>query len=239
MSLEVIILAAGKGSRMQSALPKVLHPLKSKPLIQWVIESAKKLNPRQIHLVVGYGADQVKAVVKDEGIQFASQHEQLGTGHAVAQAMPLVNEHSQALILYGDVPLISAITLNQLLTCATVPSVGLLTVVLDNPKGYGRVLRNSSGEVVAIVEEKDANDEQKLVREVNTGIMTLPASLLKSWLPKLSANNAQGEYYLTDIISIAKEQGIPIHAQRALSAEEVEGVNTLEQLASLEQRLDD
>ncbi|RAU19185.1 hypothetical protein DN062_02645 [Nitrincola tibetensis] len=236
MSLEVIILAAGKGSRMQSVLPKVLHPLKSKPLIQWVVDTAQQLAPSRVHLVVGYGADQVQASVKGEGLFFALQSEQLGTGHAVAQAMPQVDDESQVLVLYGDVPLITESTLTQLLACAVVPSVGLLTVILENPKGYGRIVRNSKGDVVAIVEEKDANDEQKLIREVNTGIMTLPANLLMSWLPMLSANNAQGEYYLTDIIAIAKEQGIAIHAQQASSAEEVEGVNTLEQLTNLEQR---
>lgn len=234
MKLEVVILAAGQGTRMRSALPKVLHPLAGKALVHHVIDTATALNAHAIHTVIGHGADQVRERLAHLPTQWALQEQQLGTGHAVAQAMPNVGADSIVLILYGDVPLVKAETLRKLLAVVDSRHIGLLTVELADPTGYGRILRDANNHVIGIVEQKDASAEQLQITEGNTGILAVPASLLNEWLPKLSANNAQGEYYLTDIIALAVAQGIGVVAQQPDAAWEVQGINNRLQLAELE-----
>jgi bifunctional UDP-N-acetylglucosamine pyrophosphorylase/glucosamine-1-phosphate N-acetyltransferase len=235
MNIDVIILAAGQGSRMKSALPKVIHPLGGKPMVQHVIDSAGRL-PGEVrrHLVIGHGADRVREALASQPLQFALQAEQLGTGHAVAQAMPGVVEDSIVLVLYGDVPLIRSETLEALCHIAARDRLGLLTVRLADPTGYGRIVRNDVGDVVAIVEHKDASEAQRAIDEVNTGIMALPARYLREWLPQLRAENAQGEYYLTDVIALAAQSGVRIEAIQPAREQEVQGVNNRVQLAELE-----
>ena len=233
MTLAVVTLAAGKGSRMKSDLPKVLHTLAGKPLLGHVLEAASALEGAEQHVVIGHGADQVQATFADSGVIWSEQAEQKGTGHAVAQALPAIAEDSLVLVLYGDVPLIRTDTLRALVAAAE-NSLALLTVTLQNPSGYGRIVRSGDGEVQAIVEHKDATEEQRLICEVNTGIMALPARLLNKWLPALSADNAQGEYYLTDVIAMAVADGVAVTALHPASETEVEGVNDRLQLASLE-----
>lgn len=234
MSLEVIILAAGQGTRMRSSLPKVLHALAGKSMAGHVIDTVRSLNSANIYLVVGHGADKVRNTLAAKDITFVEQLEQLGTGHAVTQALPKLNKNSQVLILYGDVPLIKAATLEKLLVHATKTSLGLLTVNLDNPSGYGRIIRDEQQKVAAIVEQKDANAQQLEVNEVNTGILAVTSQQLNRWLPQLSNNNAQGEYYLTDIIAMAYQEGTQIETVQPASSAEVEGVNNRLQLAALE-----
>ena len=234
MSTDVVILAAGQGSRMKSSLPKVLHPIGGKPLAQHVIDTALRLQADRIHLVIGHGADQVRATLQGEHLQWAVQESQLGTGHAVAQALPNIPEGGTVLILYGDVPLTRDATLRELLAVAEAGRLGVITVTLDNPTGYGRIVRDGEGRVVAIVEHKDASAEQLAIQEVNTGIMAVPAQLLKQWLPKLSNQNAQGEYYLTDIIAMAVQDDVEVQAVHPQSEQEVMGVNNRSQLAELE-----
>ncbi|MCP5331787.1 MAG: bifunctional UDP-N-acetylglucosamine diphosphorylase/glucosamine-1-phosphate N-acetyltransferase GlmU [Pseudomonadales bacterium] len=234
MTLNVVILAAGQGTRMRSAKPKVLHPLAGRPLLAHVLAAAEALPQPKIHLVVGHGADQVRASLANARVDWVEQAQQLGTGHAVMQALPLLDPDAQTLILYGDVPLITPATLTALLQQLTADAVALLTVRLPNPTGYGRILRNPAGEVVAIVEEKDATPAQRAIDEVNTGIMALPTALLARWLPQLSTGNAQGEYYLTDLVAMAVAEGKPIATLYPASFDEVTGVNTRQQLAELE-----
>ncbi len=235
MALEVIILAAGQGTRMKSKLPKVLHPLAGKPMVGHVIDTASELSPVSTHVVVGHGAPLLREYLADRsGLDIAEQTEQLGTGHAVDQAMPGVDADSTVLILYGDVPLIQRETLEQLVARAEHGKLALLTVELNDATGYGRIVRNAGGEVEAIVEHKDASAEQLAIREINTGILALPAAWLKEWLPKLSSDNAQGEYYLTDIIEMAAKADLPIAAIQPTSEQEVQGVNNRLQLAELE-----
>jgi bifunctional UDP-N-acetylglucosamine pyrophosphorylase/glucosamine-1-phosphate N-acetyltransferase len=233
-SLEVIILAAGQGTRMRSALPKVMHKLAGKPLVKHVIDTALSIGAQKIHTVIGHGAEQVKTGLGDIGVHWALQDKQLGTGHAVAQAMPKVGHDAVALILYGDVPLVKAATLQNLVDSVSETSMALLTVKLPNPSGYGRILRNNQGKVIAIVEQKDANAEQLLIDEVNTGILAVQAKKLNEWLPKLSSNNAQGEYYLTDIIGMAAKDNLHIVTHHPDHAMDVEGVNNRLQLNALE-----
>lgn len=234
MHTDVVILAAGQGSRMKSALPKVMHPLAGKPMLQHVIDSAAKLNQAALHVVVGHGAELVRKQLEQQPVTISLQAEQLGTGHAVAQALPVCQLDGVVLILYGDVPLIQVSTLQALLQQAQQGHLGLLTVELVDPTGYGRIVRNAVKDVVAIVEHKDANEDQRQIREVNTGIMAVPSQLLNSWLPQLSSENAQGEYYLTDIIAMAAEEGIRISAIQPTTEQEVQGVNNRQQLAELE-----
>lgn len=234
MKLEVIILAAGQGTRMRSALPKVLHPLAGKALVHHVIDTASELNAAAIHTVIGHGAEKVQQHLQQLPTRWALQEKQLGTGHAVAQAMPAVADDSVVLVLYGDVPLVRVETLQKLLAVVNDKQIGLLTVILDDPTGYGRILRDAQNRIVAIVEQKDASEEQRKIREGNTGILAVPAKLMKQWLPQLSANNAQGEYYLTDIIGLAVQQGIAVVAQQPQSPQEVQGINNRLQLAELE-----
>ncbi|KEA62541.1 N-acetylglucosamine-1-phosphate uridyltransferase [Marinobacterium lacunae] len=234
MSTDVVILAAGQGSRMKSKLPKVMHRLAGKPMVQHVIDNARALGEVNLHVVIGHGADQVQSALSDQSLRFAVQLEQLGTGHAVAQALPSIGEDAQVLVLYGDVPLTRPETFEALLKIAAQGHLGLLTVALADPTGYGRIIRNPVGDVVAIVEHKDATDEQRQIAEVNTGIMALPAQYLHEWLPQLSSDNAQGEYYLTDVIAMAADNGVRVQAIQPGCEQEVQGVNNRSQLAALE-----
>lgn len=233
-SLHVVILAAGQGSRMKSALPKVLHRIAGKPMLHHVMDTARQLGAEGIHGVIGHGADQVKAITPAEDVQWALQEQQLGTGHAVAQALPALPDDARVLILYGDVPLTRPETLDALVSQVSENSLGLLTVTLANPDGYGRILRNETGQVTAIVEQKDATETQKAITEVNTGILAVSARHLKAWLPQLSNSNAQGEYYLTDIIAMAADKGLTISVAQPTNEYEVQGVNNRLQLAELE-----
>jgi len=232
--LHVIILAAGQGSRMKSALPKVLHRVAGKPMLHHVIDTARSLGVAGIHGVIGHGADQVRAITEADDLQWALQEQQLGTGHAVAQALPNIPDEANVLILYGDVPLTSADTLQRLVDNVGERSLSLLTVTLDDPHGYGRIIRDEAGKVLAIVEQKDASEHQHRITEVNTGILALPARLLKDWLPRLSNNNAQGEYYLTDVIAMAVMDGVMVSVTQPGNEFEVQGVNNRLQLAELE-----
>ncbi|MDV5171825.1 bifunctional UDP-N-acetylglucosamine diphosphorylase/glucosamine-1-phosphate N-acetyltransferase GlmU [Photobacterium rosenbergii] len=233
MSFSAVILAAGKGTRMYSNLPKVLHTLAGKPMAKHVIDTCAGLGANNIHLVYGHGGDQMQAALSAEPVNWVLQAEQLGTGHAVNQACPDLAEDEKVLILYGDVPLISSETLENLLDAQPDGGIALLTVVLDDPTGYGRIVRRN-GPVVAIVEQKDASEEQKLIKEINTGVMVANGGDLKRWLSALKNDNAQGEYYLTDIIEIAHNEGRAVEAVHPVRAIEVEGVNNRVQLAKLE-----
>ncbi|MDX2422117.1 MAG: bifunctional UDP-N-acetylglucosamine diphosphorylase/glucosamine-1-phosphate N-acetyltransferase GlmU [Amphritea sp.] len=233
-TLDIVILAAGQGSRMKSSLPKVLHSIGGKSMLQRVIDNSRSLDNANIHVVVGHGAEHVKTALSGQNVQFALQAEQLGTGHAVAQAMPNIADNGVVLVLYGDVPLTQTETMAELVKIAERGQFGLLTVNLDDPTGYGRIVRSDAGDVVAIVEHKDASAAQRAICEVNTGILALPAQLLSDWIPQLSSNNAQGEYYLTDIIAMAAEQGVRIQAIQPATEQEVQGVNNRLQQAELE-----
>lgn len=232
--LDIVILAAGKGTRMCSNLPKVLHPVGGRPLVQHVIDSARALGSDQILVVVGHGAEQVEAKMAADDIRFVPQTEQLGTGHAVQQALPHFRDDATVLILYGDVPLTQSSTLEKLAESVTENTIGLLTVNLPDPGAYGRILRDQDGQVEAIVEYKDASDSQRKITEINTGIMAAKAKHLREWLPALSNDNAQGEYYLTDIIAMARQSGLGIHVAQPETPEEVEGINNRQQQAALE-----
>jgi bifunctional UDP-N-acetylglucosamine pyrophosphorylase/glucosamine-1-phosphate N-acetyltransferase len=234
MSVEVVVLAAGKGSRMRSDKPKVLHTLAAKSLLGHVISAANSLSPAAIHVVVGHKAEDVEASMKGAQLNWVKQTEQLGTGHAVAQAMPTIDTDAVVLILYGDVPLIKANTLKAMIKDVSLNQMSLLTVDLKNPAGYGRIVRDSNNSVAAIVEQKEATPEQLALTETNTGIMAVSGQQLSTWLPKLSNSNAQGEYYLTDIIAIAATEGVRIKAFQPDSEAEVQGVNDRVQLANLE-----
>ncbi|MBB3190053.1 bifunctional UDP-N-acetylglucosamine diphosphorylase/glucosamine-1-phosphate N-acetyltransferase GlmU [Halomonas cerina] len=233
MSLDVVILAAGQGTRMRSSLPKVLHRLAGKPMVRHVIDTAAGLEAARTHVVVGHGAAHVREALADCRVHFVVQAEQKGTGHAVAQALDGLGE-GKVLVLYGDVPLIRRETLAGLLERVDEHHLGLLTVTLDDPTGYGRILRDEAGEAVAIVEHKDASEAERTVRECNTGIMAMTAGQLKRWLPRLSADNAQGEYYLTDVIAMAAAEGVKIATAEPCRPLEVEGVNNRAQMARLE-----
>jgi len=236
MSLGIVILAAGQGTRMKSSLPKVLHTLGDRPLVQHVIDTARRLSPERIVLVYGHGGEHVRDIIAGEDLIWAEQAEQLGTGHAVAQAMPHLDGVDQVLVLYGDVPLTTEDTLRRLLECAG-DGFGLLTVDLDDPTGYGRIQRDGDGAVSCIIEHKDASDEQLAICEINTGIMLLPCARLQDWLGRLGNDNAQGEYYLTDVLAMAVAEGIPVAVTQPQDAVEAEGVNNKQQLAELERAL--
>lgn len=231
--LNIVILAAGQGTRMRSSLPKVLHPLAGKPMVQHVIDTARDLRPRNLTVIYGHGGEQVPQQIGDQDIQWVLQHEQLGTGHAVIQALPGVEDDDIVLVLYGDVPLLNPDTLAQLTEYAD-EALCLLTVHLDDPTGYGRVVRDEHGQVTAIVEHKDADETQRKISEVNTGILAASGGRLKTWLDRLDNNNAQGEYYLTDIIAMAVADGLPIRVSHPARISEVLGVNSRQQLAGLE-----
>ncbi|MGM8930073.1 bifunctional UDP-N-acetylglucosamine diphosphorylase/glucosamine-1-phosphate N-acetyltransferase GlmU [Salinicola halophyticus] len=240
MTLDVVILAAGQGTRMRSKTPKVLHKLAGRPLVQHVVDTAAGLENARLHVVVGHGGEAVREALAgasstpaDGELAFCEQTEQKGTGHAVAQALDGLGD-GKVLVLYGDVPLIQARTLETLLDGVDEQHMALLTVTLDDPVGYGRIVRNAKGAVVAIVEHKDADDKQRAIAECNTGIMAMTAEQLRRWLPKLSAENAQGEYYLTDVIAMAADDGVEVKATQPSSPVEVEGINDRRQLAALE-----
>lgn len=231
--MNVVILAAGQGKRMHSNLPKVLHPLAGKALAQRVIETARSLAPEKLVVIHGHGGDVVKATLDAPDLAWALQEPQLGTGHAVMQATPHLAGEGQTLVLYGDVPLIQKSTLEALLQAGK-DGLAVLTVNLENPTGYGRMIRNDQGQVTRIVEEKDAAPAEKTIREVNTGIMAIPSARLTDWLGRLSNSNAQGEYYLTDIVALAVAEGVPVHTAQPSHEWEVLGVNNKVQLAQLE-----
>lgn len=233
MSLDIVILAAGQGTRMRSALPKVLHPVAGQSMLGHVIDTARGLKPKAIHVVIGHGAEQVRERLAADDLNFVVQAAQLGTGHAVAQALPALTAE-RVLILYGDVPLIEAATLERLLQKVGPQQLALLTVNLDDPTGYGRIVRDGQGVVQAIVEHKDASAEQKLIKEGNTGILAVPGERLGDWLGRLSNSNAQGEYYLTDVIAMAVADGLVVATEQPLHAMEVQGANDRIQLAELE-----
>ncbi|GAA0812410.1 bifunctional UDP-N-acetylglucosamine diphosphorylase/glucosamine-1-phosphate N-acetyltransferase GlmU [Colwellia asteriadis] len=238
MSLSVVILAAGKGTRMRSSLPKVLHTIAEKPMVNHVIDSARHLGASNIYVVYGFGGDILKQQVTGDDLTFVEQTEQLGTGHAVDQASPFLNDDEDVLVLYGDVPLTKVSTLESLLAAKPDNGIALLTVHLANPNGYGRIVRdfssNENGTVVGIIEQKDANDEQLKINEANTGILLANGGDLKRWLSGLSNDNAQGEYYLTDIIASAHQEGKLIATAHPDTEIEVEGANNRVQLAALE-----
>jgi bifunctional UDP-N-acetylglucosamine pyrophosphorylase/glucosamine-1-phosphate N-acetyltransferase len=233
MSLDIVILAAGQGTRMRSALPKVLHPVAGRSMLGHVIDTARALKPQAIHVVIGHGAEQVRERLAASDLNFILQTEQLGTGHAVAQAVPAISAE-RVLILYGDVPLIEAPTLELLLEKVNPHQLALLTVDLADPTGYGRIVRDAQGIVKAIIEHKDASPEQKLIREGNTGILAVPGDRLGDWLGRLSNSNAQGEYYLTDVIAMAVADGLVVATEQPLDEMEVQGANDRIQLAELE-----
>ncbi|MFP5431350.1 MAG: bifunctional UDP-N-acetylglucosamine diphosphorylase/glucosamine-1-phosphate N-acetyltransferase GlmU [Gammaproteobacteria bacterium] len=235
MELNVVILAAGKGTRMKSMLPKVMQPLAGRPLLRHVIDTAASLKARRTLVVYGHGGDLVQKAFAGDALLWAEQAEQKGTGHAVQMALPQLPAEGRTLILYGDVPLTTPATLTRLIDKVGGEAVmGLITLVMDNPAGYGRIVRDASGAVVRIVEQKDANDDEKAIREVNTGIFCVPNALLHRWLPALQNNNAQGEYYLTDIIAMAAADNVRVETIQPDAGWEVDGINDKLQLATLE-----
>lgn len=232
MQLEIVVLAAGRGARMQSDLPKVLHPLAGQPLIRHVLKTASSLNPWKLHVVVGNGAQKVKTACTDIPVNWVVQKEQLGTGHAVLQALPQIDSASRVLVLFGDVPLISVETLRLLIDRAGNGSA-VLTATVDDPTGYGRVLRDGAGIFDRIVEDKDANQKEREINEINTGVLAVTADHLKTYLPSVTSDNEQGEYYLPDILSQLKKEKEPVFIVNAV-AEEILGINDRVQLAQAE-----
>lgn len=231
--MNVVILAAGLGKRMQSALPKVLHPLAGKSLLAHVIDTARSLSPTRLCVIYGHGGDAVLSRFTDSDLVFAKQEPQLGTGHAVMQALPQLDDSVPTLVLYGDVPLTSSASLQRLVNAAGSDKLAILTVQLDDPTGYGRIVREG-GDIVRIVEQKDASAAERTITECNTGIMVVPTAHLKQWLASLSNNNAQGEYYLTDIVASAVAAGTPVVSAQPDAVWETLGVNSKVQLAELE-----
>ena len=237
MALTVVVLAAGQGKRMNSPRPKVMQPLGGRPVLAHVLDTARRLEPAVVRVVYGHGGEEVRAAFPDSEILWSLQSNQLGTGHALAQALPEIPDDHQVLVLYGDVPLISEDTLRTLVASAEGKGVAVLTAILEDPHGYGRVIRNERGELVRIVEENDASDEERRIREINTGLMALPAEALRHWLDKVDNANAQGEYYLTDVIGMAFEEGVNVKGVRATDFDEVRGINDKVQLAEAERVL--
>lgn len=234
-ALNIIILAAGQGTRMRSALPKVLHKIGHLTLLERVVRTAKSLSPQHIYVVCGHQSERLRTECAHLEIQWIEQSQQLGTGHAVQQALPLLqNPEDKVLILYGDVPLITKNTLTHLLAITDENTLGILTAKLDNPFGFGRIIRNNNNQVIEIIEEKDASSAQKQIHEINTGVYATTVKQLQQWLPKLSNNNQQKEFYLTDIVKLAVQDNIKIATYIAHSNEEIQGVNDRAQLAQLE-----
>ena len=236
MPLQVVVLAAGQGKRMHSDLPKVLHPLAGRPLLAHALDAARSLSPRQLCVVIGHGGQAVRDAVSGEGFAWAVQEEQLGTGHAVLQALPHLDGDGTLLVLYGDVPLIAPATLRTLVDAASRGALAILTQEIENPKGYGRIVRDGSGRVARIVEEKDATEVERAIREVNTGILAAPRARLEKWLAGLTNDNAQREYYLTDVVAAAVRDGVAIEVRQPAAAYECLGVNSKGELAQLERR---
>ncbi|MCC5858221.1 MAG: bifunctional UDP-N-acetylglucosamine diphosphorylase/glucosamine-1-phosphate N-acetyltransferase GlmU [Ectothiorhodospiraceae bacterium] len=233
MELHTVILAAGQGTRMRSRLPKVLHPIAGCPMLAHVLNTARELGSTRIHVVYGHGGERVREQLDGDGLSWVPQAEQLGTGHAVMQALPAIPDKAVVLVLYGDVPLVRAATLRPLLAAGS-EGLGILTTVLDDPAGYGRIVRDGAGNVQEIVEQKDADAGQLAIREINTGLLAAPAHLLHAWLKRCDNHNAQGEYYLTDVVARAVEDAVTVTAVSAADPIEVSGVNNREQLAGLE-----
>lgn len=231
--LEIIILAAGQGKRMRSSRPKVLHAVGGRPMLSHVLATARTLAPRAVHVVYGHGGDQVRAAINDETVNWVHQAEQHGTGHAIAQALPSVSDGARVLVLYGDVPLIRTDTLKKLIGAAG-DGLGVLSARLDHPAGYGRIVRDPAGRVVRIVEDKDASAAERAIAEINTGFLSAPAARLKGWVGALRNHNAQGEYYLTDIIAMAATEGQAIGSHTATDTAEILGVNSPQELARVE-----
>jgi bifunctional UDP-N-acetylglucosamine pyrophosphorylase/glucosamine-1-phosphate N-acetyltransferase len=233
MPLEVIVLAAGQGKRMRSDLPKVLHPIGGRPLLAHVLDAARALNPRKTVVVHGHGADKVRAAFAQAPVEWVLQSEQLGTGHAVQQAMPHTSHDGDILILYGDVPLVRPESLKRLVEAAR-EGVAVMTTEVDEPKGYGRIVRKPDGSVERIVEEKDASSAERAIREINAGFMALGGKRLQGWLGKIGNRNAQKEYYLTDVVTLAVKEGVRVAAVKVDDPVEVAGVNSKAELAALE-----
>ena len=235
MALEILVLAAGIGKRMRSSLPKVLQPLAGRPLLGHVLATARELAPRKVIVVHGHGAEAVREAFKGEKLEWVLQAEQLGTAHAVMQAMPQVSADADVLILYGDVPLMRGATLRRLLEAAG-EGLGVLTAEPEDPGAYGRIVRDASGRVAKIVEQRDATPAERAIREINAGFYALSARRLAGWLKKIDNRNAQKEYYLTDLVSLAVGEGVPVTAVKTPDAWEATGVNTPGELAELERR---
>lgn len=233
MDLSIVILAAGQGTRMNSSLPKVLHPLAGKPIIQHVVEKAFSLSSN-VYLIHGFQGHLIQQNLSDFPIRFVKQEHQLGTGHAVLQALPEIPSHHRVLILYGDCPLISSESLKAFIAQTSASTLGIITARVSNPFGLGRILRNDSGQVYGIIEEKDAEPQQKLINEINSGIFLVPAEYLNQWLPKLNNQNAQKELYLTDIVQLAYQQNIEIKPLELSNSDEILGINDRIQLAGAE-----
>jgi bifunctional UDP-N-acetylglucosamine pyrophosphorylase/glucosamine-1-phosphate N-acetyltransferase len=232
--LSIVILAAGEGKRMKSAVPKVLQPLAGRALLKHVIDTARSLEPAVIHVVYGHGGDRVREALGSEPVSWVLQAERMGTGHAVMQAVPQVPDDHLTMVLFGDVPLIQASTLSSLAALAGPNHVGLLTTRLENPTGYGRIIRNSQGQVQGIIEEKDASERERVIKECNTGVMVMHAGSLKRWLKSLKTDNAQHEYLLTDVIGLAVAEKVAVSTLVAEDPTEVIGVNDRLQLADAE-----
>jgi bifunctional UDP-N-acetylglucosamine pyrophosphorylase/glucosamine-1-phosphate N-acetyltransferase len=234
MHFSVVILAAGKGTRMKSDLPKVLHPIANKPMVQHIIDTVKTLGADNIHLVYGHGRELLQAQLSHNDLSWCLQDQQLGTGHAVQRAVPYIRDDEDILILVGDAPLIKRTTLLKLIDAKQNADLALLTVELDDPTGMGRIVRE--GRLVkSIIEHKDANDEQRQIKETNTGMMIMSGRDLKRWLAALSNKNVQGEYYLTDVIEMAVKEGKRVHTAQPTCANEVQGINDRTQLALIEE----
>ena len=232
--LHVVILAAGQGTRMRSNLPKVLHLLAGRPLLSYVVEAANALGAVRVHVVHGHGGGIVREAMAGADVDWVEQREQLGTGHAVASAMPGIPDDATVLVLYGDVPLVNRTTMHETATLAAGSGIALITAVVDDPTGYGRVVRDTDGHVRGIVEEGDATEEQRNIAEINTGILAAHAGKLRDWLRRTGRDNAQGEYYLTDVVACAVEEGLSVRTVPPEEVEEVLGVNDRLQLAALE-----
>jgi bifunctional UDP-N-acetylglucosamine pyrophosphorylase/glucosamine-1-phosphate N-acetyltransferase len=235
-SLEIIVLAAGKGTRMFSDLPKVLHTIGGKPILSHVLETVHNLSADRVHVVYGHGGEQVPGQINDASVNWVLQDKQHGTGHAVKQAMPKVDDNATVLVVYGDAPLIGQQTLRALVTKAGKGALALLTVELDDAGAYGRIVRDGSGKIQKIVESKDANEDEHAIREINTGFLAAPSGQLREWLDRLTNDNVQGEYYLTDIIAMAVNEGYSVVTQNPDTVFEIEGINSKVELASMERK---